>query len=83
MSFPVADATTSSLLWQGAQTFGFIFVVVMDALRDANGAPVDNMDKALIFQASVAGAIVILSFLFYGRLHRSEASAGTGISTKM
>ncbi|CEJ02915.1 hypothetical protein CU097_010173 [Rhizopus azygosporus] len=83
VSFPVADATTSSLLWQGAQTFGFIFVVVMDALRDANGAPVDNMDKALIFQASVAGAIVILSFLFYGRLHRSEASAGTGISTKM
>ncbi|KAI9499208.1 major facilitator superfamily domain-containing protein [Zychaea mexicana] len=74
-SYPVSEATTSSILWQGAQVFGFILVVVMDAVRDPRGNPPNNLYKALIIQAGLAGAIMILAFLFMGRMGRSEAIA--------
>ncbi|KAI9278679.1 major facilitator superfamily domain-containing protein [Phascolomyces articulosus] len=74
-SYPVADATTSSILWQGAQITGFILVVVMDLVRDPHGDPPNNLYKALIIQAAVAGVVMILAFLFHGRMARSEAIA--------
>lgn len=62
-------------MWQGCQTFGFLFVLAMDMLRDANGSPKNNMYRALIFQAGLAGLMMVLSFGFRGRMLRSEANA--------
>ncbi|KAI8637409.1 major facilitator superfamily domain-containing protein [Parasitella parasitica] len=72
-SFPVADATTNSIMWQGCQTFGFLIVLVMDLLRDSNGTPKDNMYRALILQAALAGLMMLLCFAFRGRMLRTEA----------
>ncbi|CEP19581.1 hypothetical protein [Parasitella parasitica] len=72
-SFPVADATTNSIMWQGCQTFGFLIVLVMDLLRDSEGTPKDNMYRALILQAAVAGSMMLLCFAFRGRMLRTEA----------
>jgi len=68
----VAEATTNSLLWQGAQLFGFIFVIIMDSTRNKQDT---TMTNALIFQAIVAGIVMLLSFIFHGKMARSEASA--------
>lgn len=72
-SYPVHDATTNSIMWQGCQTFGFLFVLAMDLLRDPDGSPKNNMHRALILQAGLAGAMMILSLLFRGRMLRTEA----------
>ncbi|KAI8384285.1 uncharacterized protein BYT42DRAFT_632494 [Radiomyces spectabilis] len=72
-TYPVAEATTSSILWQGAQIFGFLALLIMDAVRDPQGNPPNTMYNALIFQAAVAGLIMILSFLFRGKMARTEA----------
>lgn len=44
----------------------------MDAARDENGVPKNNMFRALVMQAVFAGLIVILAFLFRGKMARSE-----------
>ncbi|KAL0144433.1 major facilitator superfamily domain-containing protein [Mucor lusitanicus] len=72
-SYPVADATTNSIMWQGCQTFGFLIVLVMDLLRDSEGTPKDNMYRALILQAALAGLMMLLCFAFRGRMLRTEA----------
>lgn len=72
-SYPVADATSNSIMWQGCQTFGFLIVLVMDLLRDSNGNPKNNMYRALILQAALAGLMMLLCFAFRGRMLRSEA----------
>ncbi|KAI7852646.1 major facilitator superfamily domain-containing protein, partial [Circinella umbellata] len=59
-SYPVSDATTSSILWQGAQICGFVLVIIMDMVRDPQGSPPNNLYKALIIQAAVAGAVMLL-----------------------
>ncbi|KAG1600904.1 hypothetical protein G6F47_004164 [Rhizopus delemar] len=74
ITFPVSGATTGSLLWQGAQVFGFIFVIVMDAFRDPNGTPANSMSRSLIFEAAIAGVIMLLSFLFNGQMKQSETA---------
>ncbi|KAG1382202.1 hypothetical protein G6F61_002475 [Rhizopus arrhizus] len=74
LTFPVSGATTGSLLWQGAQVFGFIFVIVMDAFRDPNGTPENSMSRSLIFEAAIAGVIMLLSFLFNGQMKQSETA---------
>lgn len=74
-SYPVHDATSNSIMWQGCQTFGFLFVLAMDKMRDANGTPKNNMYRALILQAAIAGLMMVLSFGFRGRMLRSEAMA--------
>jgi hypothetical protein len=74
VTFPVSGATTGSLLWQGAQVFGFIFVIVMDAFRDPNGTPANSMSRSLIFEAAIAGVIMLLSFLFNGQMKQSETA---------
>jgi FLVCR family MFS transporter 7 len=60
-------------MWQGCQTFGFLFVLIFDSLRDSSGEPNNNMYRALILQAALAGLMVILSFGFRGRMLRTEA----------
>lgn len=45
----------------------------MDMLRDPNGSPKNNMYRALILQAGLAGLMMILSFGFRGRMLRTEA----------
>ncbi|KAG2207607.1 hypothetical protein INT46_005580 [Mucor plumbeus] len=72
-AFPVADATTNSIIWQGCQTFGFLIVLVMDLLRDSEGMPKDNMYRALILQAALSGLMMLLCFAFRGRMLRTEA----------
>ncbi|CAO3665148.1 unnamed protein product [Umbelopsis vinacea] len=75
VSYPVAESTSNSLLWQGCQLFGFVFVLIMDQLRDKDGEPKDNMQKALILQAALMGVCTILAFVYNGRMRRSEAMA--------
>lgn len=72
-SYPVADATSNSIMWQGCQTFGFLIVLVMDLLRDSNGNPKNNMYRALILQAALAALMMMLCFAFRGRMLRTEA----------
>ncbi|OBZ84502.1 Major facilitator superfamily domain-containing protein 7-a [Choanephora cucurbitarum] len=73
-SYPVAESTSSSILWQGAQAFGFVFNLILDATRDPKGIPVNNMIYGLIFQAVIAAIIMLLSFSFHGKMARLEAS---------
>ncbi|KAI9487525.1 MAG: major facilitator superfamily domain-containing protein [Benjaminiella poitrasii] len=74
-SYPVSDATSNSIIWQGAQVFGFLIVLVMDLLRDPDGVPENNMYRALLLQAALAGLLMLLCFAFRGRMLRSEAIA--------
>ncbi|OAD76428.1 hypothetical protein PHYBLDRAFT_143401 [Phycomyces blakesleeanus NRRL 1555(-)] len=74
-SYPVADASTNSILWQGAQIFGIILVSAMDAMRDTEGTPKNNLFNALILQSVLAGVMMALAFIFRGRMKRSEAIA--------
>ncbi|KAI8088646.1 uncharacterized protein BX664DRAFT_249017, partial [Halteromyces radiatus] len=73
MTYPVPESISTSMLWQLAQAFGFILVLVMDTFRDPQGIPANNMDRGLIFQAAMSGVCVILSFLYMGRMMRTEA----------
>jgi hypothetical protein len=55
--------------------FGFIFVLIMDATRSsADATPANNMTNALIFQAALAGIVMLLSFVYNGTMARSEAN---------
>lgn len=45
----------------------------MDLLRDSEGTPKDNMYRALILQAALAGLMMLLCFAFRGRMLRTEA----------
>ncbi|CAO3619115.1 unnamed protein product [Cunninghamella blakesleeana] len=73
VTYPVPESVSTSILWQIAQAIGFVLVLVMDKFRDPRGNPPNNMDRGLIFQAATSGIIVILSFLYCGKMLRSEA----------
>lgn len=45
----------------------------MDLFRDVNGEPKDNLYKALIFQAAIAGVCFFFSIIFNGPMARTEA----------
>lgn len=45
----------------------------MDLFRDNDGVPKNNMYKALIFQAAVAGVCLLFAVVFNGPMTRSEA----------
>jgi hypothetical protein len=48
----------------------------MDATRSsADAIPPNNMTNALIFQAALTGAVMLLSFVYSGKMARSEANA--------
>ncbi|CAO3599726.1 unnamed protein product [Absidia cylindrospora] len=72
-AYPVSEATSSSFLWQGAQIFGFIIMAVMDCLRDPQGTPHNNMQRALLLLTILTGLMMVLAFSFNGRMCRSEA----------
>lgn len=48
-------------------------MVIMDQLRDPNGSPKNNMYKALIFQAGLAGVMVLFAMVFNGPMLRMRA----------
>ncbi|KAI8146221.1 major facilitator superfamily domain-containing protein [Fennellomyces sp. T-0311] len=72
-TFPVPESISTSILWQMAQVIGFVLVLIMDNFRDPNGDPPNNMFKALIFQAAIAGVCVILCAVYNGPMRRTEA----------
>lgn len=58
---PVTPALSASLLWNGGQLLGAIFIISMDSLKYPTdvGDPPENMNRALIFQAIWASLGVI------------------------
>ena len=60
VTFPVSPEVSSVIFWSSGQLLGAIFIVIMNALKDSNGDPENNMEKALIFEAVVACVIVPL-----------------------
>ncbi|ORE18807.1 MFS general substrate transporter [Rhizopus microsporus] len=72
-TYPITESISTSLLWQLGQLTGFILVVIMDQLRDPDGNPKNNMYKALIFQASLAGVMVLFAMVFNGPMLRMRA----------
>lgn len=70
MMHPVSPEVTSTLAWAGGQFLGAIFIIISDALKaGADASPPENMDRALIFQAVVALAILPLPLVLglFGR----------------
>jgi hypothetical protein len=63
LTHPVPPEVSASIYWIGGQFLGGIFIIIMNALRDDNGTPPDNMTKALIFEGVVA-CITVPSFFF-------------------
>ncbi|ORX61325.1 hypothetical protein DM01DRAFT_1395062 [Hesseltinella vesiculosa] len=74
-SYPVSEATSSSVLWQGSQVFGFIIMAFMDLLRDDDGHPKNNMQRALLLLMILAGVMVVVALAFKGSMKRTEAAA--------
>lgn len=67
---PVSPEVTSTLAWAGGQLLGALFIIISDALKaGADASPPENMDKALIFQAVIAMAVLPLplSLGLFGR----------------
>ncbi|ODV89640.1 hypothetical protein CANCADRAFT_28534 [Tortispora caseinolytica NRRL Y-17796] len=59
---PASDELSAGILWCGGQLLGAIFTIIMNALRynHDQGNPPQNMKRALIFEAVIAGACVLL-----------------------
>ncbi|KAI8139805.1 major facilitator superfamily domain-containing protein [Fennellomyces sp. T-0311] len=74
-SYPVAEGTSSSILWQGGQLFGFVIINCMDQTREADGEPPNNMRNALVVQAGLSGVLCFCAFLFRGKMMRTKAIA--------
>jgi MFS transporter, FLVCR family, MFS-domain-containing protein 7 len=68
LTHPVPPEVSASIYWIGGQFLGGIFIIIMNALRDDNGNPPENMTKALIFQAVIA--LVASPWLFFIKLQR-------------
>ena len=60
VTYPLAPEVGSTLAWTGGQLLGGLFIVIETALKNKNGHPKNNMQRALIFQAVLA--IVIVPF---------------------
>jgi FLVCR family MFS transporter 7 len=74
LSHPLSPEVTSTLAWAGGQLFGAIFVIISDALvADKNASPPKNMKNALVFEATVALAVVPLPLCLglFGRHHKT------------
>ena len=54
LTHPVPPEVSASIYWIGGEFLGGIFIIIMNALRDDDGVPKDNMTKALIFEGVVA-----------------------------
>ncbi|KAI8139364.1 major facilitator superfamily domain-containing protein [Fennellomyces sp. T-0311] len=78
-SYPVSESISSPLLWFCSQILAFVFTISMDALRDPNGSPPDNMRRALIMATGFSMPMMVL-VMFYNsknkRLESEQAAAG-------
>ncbi len=71
--YPLGPELGSSLCWCGGQLLGGIFIVIMDKLKDGEGAePPRGMKRALIFQA-VLSVVVMPAPLCLGLFGRKNA----------
>ncbi|KAI7861315.1 hypothetical protein BDF14DRAFT_1887347 [Spinellus fusiger] len=66
ISYPAAESTASSVMWQGAQMFGFLFILIMGYLGgpSMNIQGSFNLHHALVLQALVATVMVALTFIY-------------------
>lgn len=69
VSYPVPESLSTSILWQISQILGIILTTVMDLLRDSK----NDMFRALVFQAVVAGVCFIFSCVFNGPMLRLKS----------
>ncbi|KAG5294968.1 cell surface receptor/MFS transporter [Histoplasma ohiense] len=61
ITYPMSPEVTSSVCWTGGQLLGTSFILIENALKAGDDAhPPNNMNRALIFQAVVASAVVPL-----------------------
>lgn len=58
VTWPVGPEVGSVLCWAGGQALGGVFIVISGALQDDHGSPPRNLQKALVFEAIVAIAVV-------------------------
>ena len=59
-SYPVSESISSPSLWLCSQVLAFVFTVSMDALRDPNGDPPDNMRRALIMATGISMPMMVI-----------------------
>jgi hypothetical protein len=69
----VPNSLATSILWQVSQLIGFVLVIIMDLFRDTNGVPKNNLYKALVFQAAIAGVCLLFALVFNGPMLRTKA----------
>lgn len=70
LSHPVPPEVSASIYWIGGQLFGGIFIIIMNALRENNSVPPNNMIRALIFEAVLA--CLAVPCLFFIKLKRGR-----------
>ncbi|KAG2221677.1 hypothetical protein INT45_002715 [Circinella minor] len=59
-SYPVSESISSPSLWLCSQILAFVFTVSMDALRDPNGDPPENMRRALIMATGISMPMMVI-----------------------
>jgi FLVCR family MFS transporter 7 len=67
-TWPIAEGTSSGLLWTSAQVWGIIFLFLADLLREPDG----SLRNALIFSTCIAGASSLLSLFFINERRRQS-----------
>ncbi|KAL9620634.1 MAG: hypothetical protein Q9160_004888 [Pyrenula sp. 1 TL-2023] len=87
ITYPLAPEVGSTLCWTGGQLLGAVFIVVETALKDGDqgsswGRP-RNMQRALVFQAVLAGVAVVPPMLIGtrwagGRVERRRLDVDRG-----
>ncbi|KAI3321251.1 MFS general substrate transporter [Xylariaceae sp. AK1471] len=73
LGHPMSPEITSTIAWGGGQLLGGIFILISDALKAGPGAdPPENLNRALIFTAVIALAIIPLPLALglFGRKDR-------------
>jgi MFS transporter, FLVCR family, MFS-domain-containing protein 7 len=65
VTWPASPEVSSVINWTGGQILGAIFIIIMGAMKDTAGkdGPKNNMQRALIFEAVLACAVIPLPLL--------------------
>lgn len=73
VTWPASPEIGSTACWTGGQLLGGIFIIIMDALKDGKGQnggtihhgarPPNNMYRALVFEAVIGMAVVVLPLM--------------------
>ncbi|KAK0742433.1 major facilitator superfamily domain-containing protein [Apiosordaria backusii] len=74
LTHPISPEVTSTLAWSGGQVLGGVFIVVSGALKENEGSPRGDMERALIFHAVLALVAVPLPLCLglFGRREKLE-----------